>query len=107
MERELVGAVGRGPADARSRRRTSSALNLRLDPAKPLVIHGENGVSQKADGRGQGVALRFVHAAERSRETCRSRACATLCHGTAWMDHEWFTHQLDPSQVAGTGSASS
>ena len=19
--------------------------------------------------------------------------------GTAWMDHEWFTHQLDPSQV--------
>jgi len=69
-------------------------FSLRLTPAKPPVVHGENGVSQKAPGPGR--ASCYV-------SFTRLLAEGTLngdpVHGTAWMDHEWFTNQLAPHQV--------
>lgn len=68
-------------------------LRLLLRPAKPLVIQGENGVSQKAAGVGK--ASYYV-------SFPRLEVAGTLngasVSGTAWMDHEWFTHQLEPNQ---------
>ena len=68
-------------------------FQLRLTPAKPLVIHGENGVSQKAAGAGK--ASYYVSFPRLEVAGTLNGAAVT---GTAWMDHEWFTHQLEPNQ---------
>jgi predicted secreted hydrolase len=66
---------------------------LRLTPAKPAVINGENGVSQKAEGAG-----RASYYVSFPRLAVEGRLNGVEVSGTAWMDHEWFTEQLDPLQ---------
>ena len=68
-------------------------FTLRLTPAKPPVIHGENGVSQKAEGAGK--ASYYVSF---PRLAVDGRLNGVEVTGAAWMDHEWFTQQLDASQ---------
>jgi predicted secreted hydrolase len=68
-------------------------LSLRLTPAKPLVIHGENGVSVK--GGGPGEASHYVSF---PRLTVEGDLNGEAVTGTAWMDHEWFSNQLAPGQ---------
>ena len=68
-------------------------LSLRLAPRTPPVIHGENGVSQKAEGAGKAsyyVSFPLLEA--------RGDWNGAAVTGTAWMDHEWFTHQLESYQ---------
>ncbi|HMD39306.1 MAG TPA: lipocalin-like domain-containing protein [Candidatus Acidoferrum sp.] len=73
-------------------------LSLTLHPQKPPVIHGENGVSQKSEGPGH--ASHYI-------SLTRLTASGQLelndekfeVSGLAWMDHEFFTHQLEPDQV--------
>jgi predicted secreted hydrolase len=74
------------------------AIDLRLRSAKPPVFHGENGVSQKALGRGKAshyysltrlVGTGFLRI---GREKLPVRALA-------WMDHEFGSNQLTPEQV--------
>jgi len=73
-------------------------LRLTLATQKPPVIHGLNGVSQKAEGRGQ--ASHYI-------SYTRLDAAGTLelgghsfsLTGLAWMDHEFFSHQLSPEQA--------
>jgi predicted secreted hydrolase len=73
-------------------------LNLTLHPQKPPVIHGENGVSQKSEGAGHAsyyfslTRLAADGKLELNGETLQ-------VSGLAWMDHEFFTHQLDSNQV--------
>ena len=43
------------------------SLELDLSPLKPPVIHGSDGISQKAAGEGEGLALHLIHAARRQR----------------------------------------
>ncbi len=73
-------------------------FHFQIEPAKPLVIHGSDGVSQKAEGAGKASHYisfpRLTVAGELELEGARY-----VVSGTAWMDHEWFTHQLDASQV--------
>jgi predicted secreted hydrolase len=68
-------------------------FTLHLTPRTAPVIHGENGVSQKAEGAGK--ASYYV-------SFPRLDVAGTLngaeVAGTAWMDHEWFTHQLEANQ---------
>jgi predicted secreted hydrolase len=74
------------------------ALRLTLHPAKAPVIHGENGVSQKAAGRGRAshyVSLTRL-ATTGSMELDGKKFDVV---GTAWMDHEFFTHQLEANQA--------
>jgi predicted secreted hydrolase len=68
-------------------------FSLRLTPAKPPVINGENGLSQKAAGAGK--ASYYVSFPRLAME---GRLNGAEVEGTAWMDHEWFTEQLDPAQ---------
>src|SRR5260370_3967281 len=86
-------------ADPSSGAQTLSAVaddirfTLRLTPRKSPVIQGENGVSQKAPGRGQ--ASYYVSFPRLAVEgTLNGFPVA----GMAWMDHEWFTHQLEAAQ---------
>ena len=69
-------------------------FTLTLTPRKPPVINGENGVSQKAEGLGK--ASYYVSFPLLAVDGTLNGSAVT---GTAWMDHEWFTHQLEPEQV--------
>jgi predicted secreted hydrolase len=69
-------------------------FHLELTPEKPLVIHGENGVSQKAEGAGHAS-----HYVSFTRLAVTGTIDTRKVAGTAWMDHEWFTEQLAPDEV--------
>jgi len=73
-------------------------FHIQLEPSKPLVIHGSNGLSQKAEGAGRAsYYISFTRlTVAGDLELHGSRHAVS---GTAWMDHEWFTNQLDASQV--------
>jgi len=73
-------------------------LQLTLHPLKPPVVHGENGVSQKAEGLGHAsyyISLTRL-AASGSVQLNGEQLSVT---GLAWMDHEFFTEQLQPGQA--------
>jgi predicted secreted hydrolase len=73
----------------------AAGIRFRLDltPRTPLVIHGENGISRKAEGAGKAscyVSFPRLHVSG----TLNGEAVS----GLAWMDHEWFTNLLEPDQ---------
>ena len=73
-------------------------LHLTVHSEKPPVIHGENGVSQKAEGPGRAshyISLTRL-ATSGSIELSGKKFEVT---GTSWMDHEFFTHQLEAHQT--------
>jgi predicted secreted hydrolase len=65
-------------------------FTLHLTPRKPPIVNGENGVSQKAEGLGK--ASYYVSFPLLAVAGTFNGSAVT---GTAWMDHEWFTHQLE------------
>jgi predicted secreted hydrolase len=73
-------------------------LQLELTPEKPPVIHGKNGVSQKAPEPGK--ASHYISLTRIAADgTMRWNGQAIPVRGLAWMDHEFFTQQLDDSQA--------
>ena len=69
-----------------------------LRPEKPLVIHGENGVSPKAAGAGQASHyISFTRLATTG--TIQLNGKSLPVKGTSWMDHEFFTNQLGTGQT--------
>jgi predicted secreted hydrolase len=74
------------------------ALDLRLTLAKPPVIHGKDGVSQKAAG--QGFASHYYSLTRlptQGRLTYQGRTFQV--QGLSWMDHEFSSSQLAPYQI--------
>lgn len=74
------------------------SLSFTLHPEKPPVIHGENGVSQKAASPGQAshyVSLTRIRTSGLLQLSGRNFEV----DGLSWMDHEFFTHQLAAGQV--------
>ena len=76
----------------------SYALSLTLNRQKPLVKHGENGVSQKSAGPGR-ASHYFSETRLAASGTLTFESRQYSVSGLAWMDHEFFTHQLDASQA--------
>ena len=73
-------------------------LHLTLHPEKPPVIHGENGVSQKSEGAGHAsYYVSLTHLAASGQLELNGQTFEVS--GLAWMDHEFFTHQLESSQI--------
>jgi predicted secreted hydrolase len=73
-------------------------VRLSLVSRKPPVIHGAGGVSQKAPGRGQAshyISYTRLEAAGQLELAGQSFSLS----GLAWMDHEFFTHQLTSEQA--------
>jgi predicted secreted hydrolase len=72
------------------------AFTLDLSPAKAPVTHGQNGVSQKGPQPGQ--ASHYI-----SFTRLQASGAITLggqrlpVQGSAWMDHEIFSSELDPT----------
>ncbi len=74
------------------------SFSLLLHPAKAPVIQGENGVSQKAAGAGRAshyISLTRLIASG----TIELHQKSYKVSGLAWMDHEFFTHQLETNQA--------
>lgn len=72
-------------------------FSLKVAPLKPTIINGVDGVSQKAEGRGN--ASYYVSFPRLSvGGVISAGGVRHEVKGTAWMDHEWFTYQLDPGQ---------
>ena len=76
----------------------SFALNLALQSRKTPVIHGENGVSQKAAGPGR-ASHYFSETRLAATGSITAAAHQYQVTGLAWMDHEFFTHQLEDNQA--------
>ncbi len=74
------------------------ALRFTLRSEKAPVIHGENGVSQKAAGPGRASHyISLTRLATKGRITLAGKDFDI--EGLSWMDHEFFTHQLENDQV--------
>jgi len=74
------------------------SLKFALHPLKPPVVHGENGVSQK--GTEAGHASHYISFTRlKTSGTINLGGKSLAVNGTSWMDHEFFTHQLEPEQV--------
>jgi predicted secreted hydrolase len=74
------------------------ALNLALKPDKPPVVHGHDGVSQKASCKGcASHYYSFTRMATTGSISVDGHALPV--HGTSWMDHEFGSNQLTDAQV--------
>jgi predicted secreted hydrolase len=74
------------------------ALQLAMEPAKPPVVHGENGVSQKAAGEGH--ASHYISFTRLlSSGTIELNGKTFDVTGTAWTDHEFFTNALGANEA--------
>jgi predicted secreted hydrolase len=69
-------------------------LDLHLHSEKPPVIHGENGVSQKSAGAGHASHYISLTRLNTSGEI-QLEGKTFRVSGLSWMDHEFFTTQLD------------
>jgi predicted secreted hydrolase len=74
------------------------AADLRVVSLKPPFIHGENGISQKGEGRGH--ASHYYSLMRLATEgTLTVRGQPLKVTGLSWMDHEFGSTQLSPDQV--------
>lgn len=74
------------------------ALELDLVPGKSPVIHGRDGVSQKAAGAGRASHYYSLTRLE-TRGTLRINGEKLPVTGLSWMDHEFGSNQLGPNQA--------
>ena len=74
------------------------SLSFTLHTEKPPVIHGVDGVSQKAAGIGH--ASHYISFTRLlTRGTIETTEKSMEVRGTSWMDHEFFTHSMEAEQV--------
>lgn len=74
------------------------AIDLTVSASKPIVIHGENGVSQKAQGAGN-ASHYYSYTRMATKGLVRFRGKQTEVTGQSWMDREWATNQLGENQA--------
>lgn len=74
------------------------SLDFKLSTTKPPVIHGMEGVSQKSSGAGR--ASHYISLTRLAISgAIELNGASVPIEGTAWMDHEFFTQQLDSNQT--------
>jgi predicted secreted hydrolase len=73
-------------------------VNLTLEAAKPWVIHGEGGISQKAAGEGR-ASHYYSGTRLRSQGRVSIDGDEIEVKGESWFDHEWATNQLTAEQI--------
>jgi len=74
-------------------------LSLRLVPTKPVVLHGDGGLSRKGAGEGQASHYVSLTALETSGLIRSGRDSKPVeVRGKSWFDHEFGSNQLGPDQ---------
>ena len=76
-----------------------AALRLVLEPRKPVVVHGHDGVSRKVAGDPRAVShyLSFTRMGATGTLTIEGEEFAVT--GLAWMDHEFFSDYLTENKI--------
>ena len=78
----------------------SMFIDLHLDPRKPPVIEGTDGVSQKSAGVGNASHYySFTRMATKGMLGVGQDAAALPVRGESWFDHEWASNQLGADQI--------
>ncbi len=73
-------------------------IELELTPEKNPVVHGQNGISRKAEG--EGYASHYYSISRlRTNGKIIIRGNEVAVQGTSWMDHEFGSSQLREYQV--------
>ena len=79
---------------------TPMAIDLELRPEKDPVVHGAEGVSQKAAGLGNASHYySFTRLATTGTLALGDGAKPAGVHGASWFDHEWASNSLAGDQV--------
>jgi len=87
-----------GSALSLTARDGASGLDLELLPTKPLVAHGDRGLSPKSDEPGNAsYYVGYTRLLARGRITTSAGTFAVT--GTGWFDHEWSTSALGPGAL--------
>ena len=73
------------------------SFELALKSDKPPVIHGKDGVSQKAEGTGKASHYISFTRLDTNGEVVLDGKRFSV-EGTSWMDHEFFSHELESNQ---------
>jgi predicted secreted hydrolase len=73
-------------------------LDLKLTPQKRWAVHGENGLSRKAEGNDH-ASHYYSGTRLRSQGTLTIAGQTRAVEGESWFDHEWATNQLTPQQA--------
>ena len=71
------------------------SLDLHMESAKPWALHGDAGLSKKAEVAGH-ASHYYSGTRMRSRGTLKSDGATLAVEGESWFDHEWATNQLAP-----------
>jgi predicted secreted hydrolase len=74
------------------------ALDLRVRPARPVVLQGPNGYSRKAAAEGY-ASLYYSYTRLATEGTLTTGGRTFRVRGTSWMDKEFGSSQLGPAQV--------
>ena len=73
-------------------------LSLRLSSLKPPVLHGDNGLSQKGEGKGR-ASYYYSLTRMRTEGEITIDGKTEKVRGLSWMDHEFGSNQLREDQV--------
>ena len=85
------------PVRLKAEMEDGTGISLRIDPAKPLVLQGEQGYDKK--GSGEGNASYYLSFTRMETEGTISKEGQQFeVSGLSWMDHEWSTSALDKGQ---------
>jgi predicted secreted hydrolase len=90
--------TGNGTTQRLRAREDGFAVDLTLISQKAPVIHGENGISQKGEGRGH-ASHYYSLTRLTTRGTLAVRGKQFPVSGLSWMDHEFGSTQLNHDQV--------
>jgi predicted secreted hydrolase len=74
------------------------SLRLRLTPLKPPVLHGQNGLSSKGEGKGR-ASYYYSLTRLKTEGVLEIGEKVKTVHGLTWMDHEFGSDQLGKDQV--------
>lgn len=75
-----------------------AVLDLTLQPTRPPLLNGEEGVSQKSAGLGN-ASHYYSMTRLRTAGTVTVEGTTESVTGLSWLDREWATNQLGPDQV--------
>ncbi len=76
----------------------AAAVNLRLTQAKPIVLHGDNGLSMKGDNPGE-ASYYYTIPRLRTEGTVTIGNTTFEVTGNTWMDREWSTNVLPDDAI--------
>jgi predicted secreted hydrolase len=75
-----------------------AALTLILYPLKPPVLHGEEGLSRKGEGKGR-ASYYYSYTRMRTEGELEWNGKKARVRGSSWMDHEFGSDQLGEDQA--------